>query len=77
MMVRHKLMVLWMNHMNQNRHLVQNMLVLGVNHMIQQNMQVLGVNHMTLNMKVQLEQVHMRVLGQVGNKKVRRMKVVL
>ena len=42
------------------------------------NMLVLGVNHMTpQNMKVQLEQVHMRVLGQVGNKKVRRMKVVL
>ena len=76
MMVRHKL-VLWMNHMNLNKHLALNMLVLGVSHMIQQNMQVLGVNHMTQNMKVQLEQVHMRVLGQVGNKKVQHMKVVL
>ena len=48
-----------------NKDLILNMLVLGVNHMTQQNM------------KVQLEKVHMRVLGQVGNKKVRRMKVVL
>ena len=72
MMVQHKL-VPWMN-----KDLILNMLVLRVNHMIQQNMLVLGVNHMTQqNMKVQLEQVHMRVLGQVGNKKVRRMKVVL